>query len=180
MNACVLIIDAESTPEMRLAAAEVYLGARESGSNVRMRAIADLFPTEFDHYVLAGLDHVVPPLLEAVTYDDLAWAHGVAFGVDGFDGNVPASLKAFLEGTVALWRSGELAEKLVCAFGSSPPTRSEAAFALLQTACHWGSVFVPGGAGPGSDGGRRAARKVGRRLGELANRRESHRGLLVS
>jgi NAD(P)H dehydrogenase (quinone) len=173
MSANVLVIRAESTPAMRAAASDALLGAREAGATVRMRPVAPPMPDTFNRYDPAGFGQLVAVVPEPVSLADLVWADGIAFGVDGFLGNVPAPLKEFLDSTVPLWADHQLEHKIVTAFSSSQEARSDTALlALFQTVYHWGSLVLSGAvrAGAPAPGGPPSPRELGSRIGELAAR----------
>lgn len=54
-----------------------------------------------------------------VSLDDLRHCHGLALGSPTRFGNMAAPLKYFLDGTSAIWLSGELVNKPACVFSSS-------------------------------------------------------------
>jgi NAD(P)H dehydrogenase (quinone) len=194
MGVHVVVICGEPTAALRAAAAEVLLGAHEAGATVRMRTVVP--GAAFDDIAprpSTGFERLVPPVLEPASLDDLTWAHGIAFGLDGFLGNVPAPLEEFLDSTVPLWVDHQLKDKVVTTFGGSPQPSSETArHALYQTIYHWGSLVMTGvpdaatyarNAGAGGEAGRprrpSLTRAIGRRLGELAARSAEHHALPV-
>lgn len=53
------------------------------------------------------------------TNDDLLTCHGLALGSPTHFGNMTASMKYFIDGTVSTWLSGSLQDKPACVFTSS-------------------------------------------------------------
>jgi NAD(P)H dehydrogenase (quinone) len=199
MGVHVVVICGEPTAALRAAAADVLLGAHEAGATVRMRTVVS--GAAFDDIAPhpgTGFERLASPVLAPATLDDLAWAQGIAFGLDGFLGNVPAPLKEFLDSTVPLWADHQLEDKVVTTFGGSPQPSSETArHTLYQTIYHWGSLVMTGvpdaatyarntcaerrcaGSKAGRARGPSLARAIGRRLGELAARSAQHHAVPV-
>lgn len=80
--------------------------------------------------------------------DDLEWAGVVLFGTPSHYGTIAAGLKAYIDSTGDLWRSGRLAGKVYGAFVSSASTHGGQETTLTNFTTiftHWGGIIVPPG-----------------------------------
>jgi NAD(P)H dehydrogenase (quinone) len=132
----IAVIYYSATGNISLMAHALAEGAAEAGAEVIVRRVAETAPPEA---VDAATD-------EIVTLDDVAWAHGLAFGSPTRFGGPASQLKAFLDTTGGLWFSGVLASKACTSFTTASTGHGgleSTILAMNNHFYHWGSIIVP-------------------------------------
>lgn len=147
VNAAVIYYSATGTLHaLARAAAD---GAEKAGAEVRLRQVAELAPPEAIEANPAWSRHRRDSADTAVaSIDDLAWADAVLFGTPTRFGTPAAALKAFIDAAGALWRQGQLADKVCSAFtasGTAHGGQESTLLTLHNVFCHWGGIIVPPG-----------------------------------
>jgi NAD(P)H dehydrogenase (quinone) len=145
----VAVIYYSSTGTVHALARAVAEGAEQAGAQVRLRKVAELAPPEAIDANPAWRRHVdeTADVAEA-TLDDLDWADVALFGTPTRFGNPSSQLRAFIDTTGRLWRSGGLEGKVYSAFTASSTAhggQESTLLALANTFYHWGGVIVPPG-----------------------------------
>jgi NAD(P)H dehydrogenase (quinone) len=146
----VAVIYYSATGNVHMLADAIADGAREQGSDVRLRRVAELAPEEAiqQNQMWARHRDETRDTVEEATMDDLEWADGYAFGTPTRFGNPAAQLKQYLDMAGGLWFQGSLADKPVTTFTSAmyPDGGLESTIlALNNVFYHWGCVLVPPG-----------------------------------
>lgn len=79
-----------------------------------------------------------------VSFRDLEWADGIAFGTPVGDGHPAGALMRFIEGTEVLWGSGSLHDKVVTVFTDAPErfAPDSVLHPIYDALYHWGAVIV--------------------------------------
>lgn len=110
-------------------------------------AKADIFqvPETLSEDILKILHAPERPKYPIATLDALTNYDGVIFGIPTRFGNMPAQLKAFLDGTGGLWAQGALYHKPAGVFVSTGTGsgREMTVVNTLSTLAHHGMIFVP-------------------------------------
>jgi NAD(P)H dehydrogenase (quinone) len=124
-------------------------GGEKAGAHVRLRKVAELAPPEAISAHPAWGRHLrdTADVAEA-SIDDLAWADAVLFGTPTRFGAPAGQIKAFIDSTGPLWRSGKLADKVYSAFTASGTIhggQESTILALGNVFYHWGGIIVPPG-----------------------------------
>ncbi len=142
----IAVIYYSATGNISLMAHALAEGAAEAGAEVIVRRVAETAPPEaiaanprWQQFVDAATD-------EIVTLDDVAWAHGLAFGSPTRFGGPASQLKAFLDTTGGLWFSGVLASKACTSFTTASTGHGgleSTILAMNNHFYHWGSIIVP-------------------------------------
>jgi NAD(P)H dehydrogenase (quinone) len=180
----------------------VMEGAEAAGAEVRLHRVRELASDEEIASNEGWSSHRAGTAdIAEATHDDLIWADAMIFGTPTRFGNVSAQLKQFIDTTGPLWREGHLADKVVSGFvstGTFHGGQETTLMALYTSMCHWGAILAPPGytapeqwdAGnpygasstsnngvlPPSGVELRAARYLGRRTTEIAQRFQAGRG----
>ncbi|GAA4444818.1 NAD(P)H:quinone oxidoreductase [Phytohabitans houttuyneae] len=145
----VSIIYYSATGTVHALAQAVAEGAEKAGARVRLRKVRELAPQEVIDTNPAWGQHIQDSAgVTEVSHDDVAWADVVLFGTPARFGNMAGPLKAFLDTTGRLWRSGQLADKVCSAFVASSTLhggQESALLALGNVFYHWGGIIVPPG-----------------------------------
>jgi NAD(P)H dehydrogenase (quinone) len=146
----VAVVYYSATGNVHMLADAIAEGARENGSDVRLRRVAELAPEEAiqQNQMWARHRDETRDTVEEATMDDLEWAEGYAFGTPTRFGNPAAQLKQYLDLAGGLWFRGALADKPVTSFTSAmyPDGGLESTIlALNNVFYHWGCVLVPPG-----------------------------------
>ncbi|MFL5954740.1 MAG: NAD(P)H:quinone oxidoreductase [Gaiellaceae bacterium] len=146
----IAVIYYSATGNTHMLADAIAEGAREGGSEVRLRRVAELAPEEAiqqNQLWARHRDETRESVVEA-EIADLEWADGYAFGTPTRFGNPAAQLKQYLDQAGGLWFNGALADKPVTTFTSAmyPDGGLESTIlALNNVFYHWGCVLVPPG-----------------------------------
>lgn len=124
-------------------------GAASAGTEVRLRRVPELAPSDAIDQNPRWRQHVdASSSIVQAAIEDLAWADAFAFGTPSRFGAPAAQLKHFIDQAAALWREGGLADKPVTAFTSAFNRHggSEATILSLGNVFyHWGALIVPPG-----------------------------------
>jgi NAD(P)H dehydrogenase (quinone) len=141
-------------------------GAWDSGAEVRIRRIGPLTPHDATHERPEPTEfHRETRCMPEVDAEDLAWADVALVGTATAAGAVPHDLAQLVEAAAAMWRSGELAEKVYGAFTPATAVHDPhgphggRSVSLLDVFHHWGGIVVPLGLRDA------AARQLGHPLG---------------
>jgi len=113
---------------------------RVSGAEARLRTVPRV-AAAFDASASA-IPHEGPPYCENRDLEECA---GLALGSPARFGGMAAPLKAFLDGTTALWLSGALAGKPACVFtsaGSMHGGQESALLAMMVPLLHHGMLIL--------------------------------------
>jgi len=123
-------------------AESVKSGVEAAGGSVTIFQVAETLPEgvlEKMHAPPKGPYPVIQPA-------DLVQFDAFIFGVPTRYGNMPAQLKAFIDGTGQLWAQGSLAGKYVSVFVSTAGLgggQETTVINMLSTFVHHGLIFVP-------------------------------------
>jgi NAD(P)H dehydrogenase (quinone) len=79
-----------------------------------------------------------------VTFEDLDWADGIAFGTPLGPGNPAVELMAFIAATEPLWSSGRLHDKVITVFTDEPEqfAPDSVLHPIYDALYQWGAVIV--------------------------------------
>ncbi len=145
----VAVIYYSSTGNTAKLAEAIGEGAREAGSEVRVRRVAELAPEAAIAQNPAWKTfHEAMKDQPTAALDDLEWADAIVLGSPSRFGMCASQLKQFIDMTGGLWFQGKLANKVVSSFctASNAHGGQEAVIlSLNNTFYHWGAIVV----GPG-------------------------------
>jgi NAD(P)H dehydrogenase (quinone) len=143
----ILVVYYSATGNTAALAGSLAEGARETGAEVRVRAVPETVPAEvvaqnprWQAWVASGPHH------EPATLADLEWADGLAVGSPTRFGGPAAQLKSFLDSTGGLWAQGKLADKVATSFTTASTRHGGLESTLLainNIFYHWGAIVVP-------------------------------------
>ncbi|MFI6597307.1 NAD(P)H:quinone oxidoreductase [Nonomuraea sp. NPDC050536] len=149
MTVKVAVIYYSATGTVHALAQAIAEGAASTGSQVRLRRVAELAPdSAIDENPQWRRHADATTSIDQASVEDLAWADAFAFGTPTRFGAPAAQLKQFIDQAGGLWREGGLADKPVTAFTSAYNRHggSEATILSLGNVFyHWGSLIVPPG-----------------------------------
>lgn len=128
-------------------AQKVAEGARNEGSEVRLRQIAELEEAKRalssqEGYMKARDQQAS---VEEATLDDLRWADGILRGTPTRYGNMTAQMKQFIDTTGGLWAKGELEDKVTGIFTSTATIhggQESTILTALVPLLHLGMIFI--------------------------------------
>lgn len=128
-------------------AQKVAEGARNEGSEVRLRQIAEL---EEAKRALSSQEGYMKARdqqanVEEATLDDLRWADGILWGTPTRYGNMTAQMKQFIDTTGGLWAKGELEDKVTGIFTSTATIhggQESTILTALVPLLHLGMIFI--------------------------------------
>jgi NAD(P)H dehydrogenase (quinone) len=145
----IAVIYYSATGNVHRLAEAIADGARSVGADVRLRRVAEFAPEETIQANPAWVEHREATVeVPEASHEDLRWADGFAFGTPTRYGNPAAQLKQFIDGTGALWRAGELANKAATSFTSARNIhggQESTILALNNVLYHWGTIIVAPG-----------------------------------
>jgi len=120
----------------------VAKGARATGATVDIKLIPETLPKE----VLEKM-HAAPQKDYPVAHpDDLAKYDAILFGIPTRYGGAAAQVKAFLDATGGLWKTGALVGKIASVFfstGSQNGGQETTALTFFTNLVHHGMIIVP-------------------------------------
>ncbi|MEQ0561098.1 NAD(P)H:quinone oxidoreductase [Amycolatopsis sp. NEAU-NG30] len=147
MSTRILVVYYSATGNTAALAGSLAEGARETGAEVRLRAVPETVPADvvaqnprWQAWVESGPHH------EQATLADLEWADGLAVGSPTRFGGPAAQLKSFLDSTGGLWAQGKLADKVATSFTTASTRHGGLESTLLainNIFYHWGAIVVP-------------------------------------
>lgn len=145
----VAIVYYSATGNVYELAKEAEEGAREQGSDTRLRKVRELAPQEAIAANEGWQDHAERTQhVPEAELSDLEWADGLVFGTPTRFGNSSAQLKQFLDQCGPLWQAGTLQDKAVAGLTSSTTLhggQESTLLSLYNVFMHWGMVIVPPG-----------------------------------
>ncbi len=148
-KAKVAIVYYSATGHSYLVAKAIEEGAKAAGAEVRLRKVHEIASPEMIASNPAWKAHVEAAKdVAEVTNADLEWADGYVFGGGARYGTLPAALKAFFEGAIALWGTGKLSNKPAAAFTGALNAhggQETALHTIYNVMHHWGAVIVSPG-----------------------------------
>ncbi|MDR3453052.1 MAG: NAD(P)H:quinone oxidoreductase [Rhodoferax sp.] len=145
----VTIVYYSSTGNTWEIARAVEQGARNAGTQTRLRKVAELAGPETIAAKPAWQAHIEATRdVPEATPADLEWADGFVFGSPTRFGLPAAQLKQFIDTLGPLWSQGKLQDKAAAAFtgaGNLHGGQESTLLALQNIFYHWGSIIVPVG-----------------------------------
>jgi NAD(P)H dehydrogenase (quinone) len=149
MTVKVAVIYYSATGTVHGLAQAVAEGAASTGSEVRLRRVAELAPDDAIEQNPLWRRHAdAAGSIPEASVEDLVWADAFAFGTPTRFGGAAAQLKQFIDQAGGVWREGKLADKPVTAFTSASNRHGGSEATILSLANvfhHWGALIVPVG-----------------------------------